>query len=422
MKYKILLLPFVVLVALSCVKHTDTEVTSSSVNMVEDRLARIDTLLNNAIEQNQITGAVAYIARDGKIAYYRAFGMDDKDKQKPLKKDAIFRIASQTKAITSVAVMILIEEGKLLLDDPISKYIPEFANPKVLDKFNEKDSSYTTTAAKREITIRDLLTHTSGIDYAGIGNPVMQALYAKYQIPVGFESKPLVLGNEMKKLGALPLYHQPGERFTYGLNCDVLGYLVEVISGKSFKDFLSERIFKPLGMEDTYFYIPAEKRERLVMVHTENEKGESQPWKDNIIPGLNVNYPLTEGTYFSGGAGLSSTISDYGKFLQMMLDGGVYNGNRILSERTIELMTCNQIGDLSIGKDKFGLGFLITTEDGQARLGVTQGSFSWGGYFSTTYWADPEKNMVCEIFMQQVPMSHSDIEDKFRVLVYSALE
>jgi CubicO group peptidase (beta-lactamase class C family) len=231
-----------------------------------------------------------------------------------------------------------------------------------------------------------------------------------------------VLGNEMKKLGALPLYHQPGERFTYGLNCDVLGYLVEVISGKSFKDFLSERIFKPLGMEDTYFYIPAEKRERLVMVHTENEKGESQPWKENIIPGLNVNYPLTEGTYFSGGAGLSSTISDYGKFLQMLLDGGVYNGKRILSERTIELMTCNQIGNINFGKDKFGLGFLVTTEDGQARLGVSEGSFSWGGYFSTTYWADPEKNLVCELFMQQVPMSHSDIEDKFRVLVYSAVE
>jgi CubicO group peptidase (beta-lactamase class C family) len=397
------------------------EASPASVKVSGDRLNRIDKVLQLAIDSQWIAGAVGFIARDGKIIYNKSFGINDPETKSAMKSDNIFRIASQTKAITSVAVMMLFEEGKFLLDDPISKYIPEFAKPVVLDKFNEKDTTYTTIPANREITIRDLLTHTSGIDYAGIGSPNMAAIYKKAGISAGFESHRLLLADVMKKLAKLPLVHQPGERFTYGLNCDVLGYLVEVSSGMSFDLFLRERLFKPLGMNDTYFYIPKDKQARLVAVYTENEKHHAIKWPDNS-QGVSINYPLVEGTYYSGGAGLSSTIKDYATFLQMLLNGGVYNGNRILARRSVELMTMNQIGDLNLGTDKFGLGFDITTKAGEARLGVTEGSFAWGGFFGTIYWADPKEHLVGLCFVQQWPLTHGFIGDKFRALVYQALE
>jgi len=417
------LLPVVFFSVLSCIQYSgDSEVTSSSVNMSAERLNRIDTLILESIGNGWINGAVVYISREEKIAYYRAFGIDDVEKQKPMEKDAIFRIASQTKAITSVAVMILFEEGKFLLDDPVSLYIPEFANPVVIDQYNEKDTSYTVKPANREITIRDLLTHTSGIDYADIGSPAMTSIYKKAGIPAGFVSDPIVLGEKIRKLATLPLVHQPGERFTYGLNTDVLGYLVEVVSGLSFDRFLKERIFEPLEMKDTYFYLPEDKYDRLVAVHSEGPENRLVQWNDNTFRGISANYPLTNGTYFSGGAGLSSTVRDYAAFLQMLLNGGELNGKRVLAERTVDLMTSNQIGNLNLGRNKFGLGFEITTESGQAQLGVSEGSFAWGGFFGTTYWADPGENLVCLLFCQQWPLSHGEIGDKFRVLVYSALE
>jgi len=386
------------------------------VNVSVERLARIDTMLQQAVDSGWIAGATGFIARDGKIIYNRAFGYSNIETKKPLMTDDIFRIASQTKAITSVAAMILFEEGKFLLDDPVSKYIPEFANPTVIDTFNEKDTTYTTVPAKREITIRDLMTHTSGIDYAGIGSREMVEIYAKANIPAGFGTDKMVLGDRIRVLGKLPLAHQPGEKFTYGLNIDVLGYLVEVLSGESLDHFFQKHIFEPLGMKDTYFYIPESKADRLVKVATEG--------KDHRLvntQGSLVNYPLVDGTYFSGGAGLSSTTKDYGIFLQMMLNHGTYNGTRILARRTVDLMTCNQIGDLNVGVDKFGLGFEITTRTGQARLGVSKGSFAWGGYFSTIYWADPKEKLVCQLYIQQFPFAHPEIQDKFRAMVYQTL-
>ena len=219
-----------VVVSLSYSQPVDLkEATPGSAKVSEERLKRIDNMLQQTINDGWIAGAIGFIARDGKIIYNKSFGVNDLDLKTPMKTDDIFRIASQTKAITSVAVMMLFEEGKFLLDDPISKYILEFKNPRVLDKFNESDSSFTTLPAKREITIRDLLTHTSGIDYAGIGSRNMRAIYAKAGIPGGFGTDKMVLGDKMKALGKLPLVHQPGERFTYGLNVDVLGYLVEVL-------------------------------------------------------------------------------------------------------------------------------------------------------------------------------------------------
>jgi len=394
------------------------EALPESVNISSERLNRIDSMLLGAIDDEWIAGAVGFIARDGKIIYNRAFGESDIENRAPMQTDNIFRIASQTKAITSIGLMILYEEGKFLLDDPVSKYIPEFADQQVIDKYNEKDSSFTTVPAKREVTIRDLLTHTSGIGYAGIGSPTMNAIYSRAGILGGFGNDRITIGDDIRILGKQPLVHQPGERFTYGLNVDVIGYLIEILSGEKLDQYLKSRIFDPLGMTDTWFYLPEEKQSRLVKVNTENVDHHV-----TLMPQAHemVNYPLLKGTYFSGGAGLSSTTKDYAIFLQMLLNKGEYNGNKLLSSRTVELITCNQIGDVDLGDNKFGLGFEITTERGQSRLGLSEGSFEWGGYFGTKYWADPEKKLVCLLFMQQSPLSHGEIEDKFKVLVYQAL-
>ncbi len=391
---------------------------ATTVKVNTSRLQRIDQAIENSINKKEIAGAVAFIARDGKIVYNKAFGYSDAISKQPLKADDIFRIASQTKAITSVAVMMLFEEGKFLLDDPISKYIPAFAKPVVLDQFNAADSTYTTVPAKREVTIRDLLTHTSGIDYAVIGSPNYKAIYAKAGIPVGFESGRLSLKDAIDRLGKLPLAHQPGEKFTYGLNTDVLGRLVEVASGMPLDKFFQERIFKPLGMNDTYFFLPKEKQSRLVTIHKYDEQNNLERYLRYGV--ITADYPTRNGTYFSGGAGLSSTIADYAAFLQMLLNNGVYNSKRLLARHTVEMMTSNQIGDLNVRGDKFGLGFQITSKQSQAKLGQTEGSFAWGGYFGTTYWVDPIEKLVCLIYTQQSPLK-SDLHDKFRAAVYQSL-
>jgi CubicO group peptidase (beta-lactamase class C family) len=408
------------LTLISCTESKERSVLQdavpSTVSVSAERLARIDVVLQQAVDSGWIAGAAGFIARDGKIVYNKAFGYSDAEAKTPLKTNDIFRIASQTKAITSVAVMTLFEEGKFLLDDPISKYIPEFSKPQVIDKYNPKDTTYTAIPAKREITIRDLLTHTSGIDYAGIGSGTMNAIYAKAGIPTGFVSEKLNLGEKIRALGKMPLVHNPGERFTYGLNTDVLGYLVEVVSGESFDQYLKKHLFDPLGMEDTWFYLPEAKAGRLVKVAAEN--------KDRKLVNITsdfVNYPLVAGTYFSGGAGLSSTTRDYAIFLQMLLNNGEYNGKRILARRTVELMTTNQIGDLDLGADKFGLGFQVITAEGQKKYGTTEGSFGWGGYFATLYWADPQEKLVCLLFFQHMEFAHGELHEKFRAMVYQAL-
>jgi CubicO group peptidase (beta-lactamase class C family) len=222
----------------------------------------------------------------------------------------------------------------------------------------------------------------------------------------------------MKDLGKLPLAHQPGEKWTYGLNVDVLGYLIEIWSGEQLDQYLEKHLFEPLGMKDTYFYLPPEKHSRLVKVNTED--------RNHHVAVLNnpyFDYPLLQnGTYFSGGAGLSSTTLDYAIFLQMLLNNGEYNGKRLLSRRTVELITSNQIGNLNRGRNKFGLGFEIVTKEGQAVLGLSEGSFLWGGYFATNYWADPKERIVGLIFIQQSPMSHGEIPGKFMAMVYQALD
>lgn len=400
-----------------------TEASPASVGMSAERLTRIDDLVKEYVEKKWIAGATVLVARNGKIVYYKGLGYDDIDKKTMMKRDAICRIASQSKAITSVAVMMLYEEGKILLNDPISKFIPEFKNPKVLDKFNPSDTTYSTVPAKREVTIRDLLTHTSGIAYAQIGSKESNAIYYKAGVVGGIGVDKILLADKMRILGGLPLMHQPGEKWTYGLNTDLLGYLVEVVSGMSLDEFFRKKIFEPLGMKDTYFYLPKEKRNRLATLYTEDSTKHIQ--KDGETYQLNgtmyVNYPDMDGTYYSGGGGLSSTAYDYGIFMQMLLNGGEYNNKRILSRSTIRMMTANQIGDLDFGDDKFGLGFGLCTDKGAAKSPTSAGTFYWGGMFSSSYWIDPKEKIIAQFFLQQYPNSHGEIHDKFKALVYQAI-
>jgi CubicO group peptidase (beta-lactamase class C family) len=384
-----------------------------------ERLKRIDVNMKSWVDQGWTNGAAALVIRNGKIVYYKSAGYNDLKTKTPLPKDGIFRIASQTKAITSVAAMILYEEGKFLLDDAVSKYIPSFEKATVIDKFNEKDTTYTTIPASRAVTIRDLLTHTSGIGYAQIGSKVATAIYAKNKITAGLDVRDDNLSDAMTRLGSLPLMHQPGEKWTYGLNSDLLGRLVEIWSGMSLDDFLRKRVFVPLGMNDTYFNIPADKAGRLVNFFREDSLGVLQ--KEDTLGSLYMNFPLRKKTYFSGGGGLSSTLYDYAVFLQMLLNGGTYNGQQILSRNSVRMMTMNQIGDLSLGdNEKFGLGFAIATEKTSAKYPAQEGTFTWGGAFSTTYWVDPREKMVVLLY-RQMWGSHSEIDNLFKVLVYQAI-
>ncbi|MEN9685468.1 MAG: hypothetical protein RLZZ28_1254 [Bacteroidota bacterium] len=389
-------------------------------------LKRIDQLIQKYIDSNWIAGAIALVAKDGNIVYHKALGFDDREKNKPLQKDAIWRIASQTKAITSVGVMMLYESGKILLDEPISKYIPEFRKPVVLDKFNKADSSYSTVPAKREITIRDLLTHTSGIGYAQIGSETMNSIYAKAGVVGGIGLKGGLLADNIKKLGKLPLVHQPGEKFTYGLNTDVLGYLIETVSGLSLDQYFRKNIFDPIGMNDTYFYIPREKQQRLAMLHSDDagKHAVNTPETINVNGMFYRDYPnLSDGSFYSGGGGLVSTAYDYALFMQMLLNKGKANGRQLLSRHSIELMTMNQIGEINMGRlAKFGLGFEVVTAGSKANTVLSEGTFSWGGMFASSYWIDPKEKIIAQFVLQQYPFSHGDIAEKFKVAVYSALQ
>ncbi len=403
---------------------TLTAAPPATVGVSATRLERIDNLMQEYINKQWIAGAVAIVVKDEKIIYYKSFGNDIRGTKTPVQKDDIFRIASQTKAITSVGIMMLYEEGKLGLDDAISKYIPEFKNPKVLDKFNDTDTTYTTVPAKREITIRDLLTHTSGIDYAQIGSPKMTAIYAKAGVVGGIGVGHIVLADKMKILGGLPLVHQPGEKWTYGLNTDLLGYLIEVISGSSLDAFFHQRIFEPLGMNDTYFYLPVAKRSRLATLYTEdeNKKAVKAPTTMSLSGTVTADYPATDGTYFSGGGGLSSTAYDYAIFMQMLLNDGQYNGKRLLSPAAARLMHTQQFSQPMYNGDVFGLGFEVVPANNAGKNMLSAGSYFWGGMFSSSYWIDPKEKIVAQLFLNQYPNSHGEIHSKFQTMVYGAIE
>jgi len=397
------------------------EASPSRAGMSEARLARIGNMIETAIEEDRIPGAVALVARDGRIVYHEAFGLADNASGRPLKKDDIFRIASQTKAITATAVMILWEQGRFQLDDPISKWIPEFKDAGVLKTFNEPDATWTTEPANKPITIRHLLTHTSGIGYGVIdGDARIKQIYAKAGVTDLFTTEPVTIGESVRKLAKLPLHHHPGERFTYSEGLDVLGYFIEIVSGKPFDVFLRDHLFAPLGMTDTGFYLPTDKASRLVPV----QKPEGGKWVRFPVTFYDPDYPIKGAkSFFSGGAGLCSTAKDYATFLQMYLNGGELNGVRILSRTTIETIMRNQTGDRFGGGDKhYGLAFGVVTEQGVARGGEgSEGTFDWGGYFNTQYFADPGERLV-GVLMKQTQGGNDDTAGKFRLLVGASVD
>jgi CubicO group peptidase (beta-lactamase class C family) len=405
-------------------KEPLTTAKPESQGFSSERLGRIDSLFQKFVDQRAIAGVTALVARKGKIVYFRSTGYNDLENKVPLEKDAIFRIASQTKAITSVAIMMLFEEGRISLNDPISMHLPEFSNPKVITGFNKKDSSFTSQAAKRAVTIHDLLTHTSGYCYPGSGGEAVNAIYAKLSIVNGVPEAVSTLKEEMRKIALAPLAHEPGEKFSYGLSTDILGYLVETVSGQSLEDFFRTKIFEPLEMADTYFQLPVEKHSRLMLLYEDNIKGDGV----QKSTGQYIDYPLRKGIYFSGGGGLSSTAMDYAKFLQMLLNEGEYNGTRLLSRKTIEMMRINQIGTLGSGSlfipnsaDKFGLGFEVISQPGKAQILISEGAFGWGGAFGSLYWIDPGEDLIVQFVIQKAG-KYSDIRSKFITTVYQAME
>ncbi|MCD4663997.1 MAG: beta-lactamase family protein [Bacteroidales bacterium] len=398
-----------------------TEGTASNAGMSDERLARIDAMCMKAIEQNDIPGAVALITRNGIIVYHKAFGMAENESGRILKRDDIFRIASQTKAITSTAVMMLWEEGKFSLDDPISKYIPEFENAQILDTLYE-NGTYLTKPAEKEITIRHLITHTSGIGYGVIdGDERFKKIYEQAGITDLFTTENISIEENIKKLAKLPLHHNPGEQWTYSEGLDVLGYFIEIVSGKPLDEFFRNRIFNPLGMDDTWFYLPESKHNRLVPI----QKKENDKWIKYPTTFYDTDYPVKGAKrFFSGGAGLSSTAKDYATFLQMYLNNGELNGVRILSRTTIQFMMENQIGDLWSDRGLYyGLAFGVLNQKGQDMGGRgSTGTFEWAGYFNTHYFADPKEKIIGILMKQTQDTEYDDTGWKFRQLVGQAVD
>jgi CubicO group peptidase (beta-lactamase class C family) len=375
-------------------------VKPESVGLSSERLERIASTVQRNIDDKRIAGAVTMVVRRGQVAWFKAQGMADAEAGKPMRTDAMFRICSMTKPITTTAVMMLYEQGAFSLEDPISKYLPEFKNPKVLVK-PASGAAYTIPAT-HEITVRDLLRHTSGITYQW--NADLGPLYKDANVASGLMSYDGTIAESTKNLASQPLLFNPGEKWEYSLGIDVLGRLVEVVSGKPLDEFFRTRIFEPLGMKDTYFYPPDNKLDRLATAYTYY-----------TAKGLNrfPNTPITEDAFtysadyparapkklFSGGAGLVSTAADYARFSQMILDGGKVGDTHLLSRKSVELMTHDQLGKIST--EDFGLGFGIEGIKTPLMETGSPGQYGWGGFFYTKFSVDPKEQMIV-IFMAQL--------------------
>jgi CubicO group peptidase (beta-lactamase class C family) len=386
-----------------------------------ERLARIDSALQSAVDRGEVAGIVALVTRDGQAVYEHAVGWADKEAGRRMTTDAIFRIASQTKALTTVAIMSLAEEGKLGLSDPVSRYIPGFRQTTVATR---SDTGRVIAPSRRAITIRDLLTHTAGISYGT--DSLVAPLYASkglgpaagYGWYTADKSEPIC--TTIERLATLPFVAQPGERFVYGYSTDVLGCVVERVSGMPLDVFIRTRITQPLGMYDTDFFLPPAKRGRLTAVYASTgERGVLRAPDGPRGQGDYVDGPRRS---FSGGAGLLSTARDYARFLQMLLNGGAFGERRILGARTVALMTSNQTGTLMSpsGGEGFGLGFRTLERFGAEGRVESVGTFGWGGAYGSTYEVDPKEGLVLVFMIQQIP-NRSDLPMRFPMLVYQAL-
>ena len=407
---------FLFLIAIGC-----TNTKSSYLN--SDRLKKIDDIILEDIKENKIPGAVVLVGNEDNIIFEKAYGIKNPETNEKYNTDDIFRIASMTKAITSIGILKLWEEGKIGLDDPIDKYIPKFENIEILESFNDEDTSYTSKISTKKITIRQLLTHTSGIGYGFIdGNKSIKSIYHKRKQSfmkngvLCFCDEDITIGETIENLADVPLHHEPGERFTYGIGLDVLGYMIEIVSGKKLDEFFRDEIFTPLQMNDTYFYLPKEKENRLVPVLTKKD----DEWVIFEDDRFNVNYPI-EGKrkFFAGGCGLSSTVQDYYKFLTVFLNDGKFKGKSFISKQTNDLIFQNQLPK-SFGFG-VGLAFGIVLEKDLKNGGTgSEGTISWGGYWNTSFFADPEDKYIGLIY-KQTQNIQDDSSDLFRRAVSTSV-
>ena len=392
-------------------------VAPESVGLSSARLDRLTAAMNQYVDDGRLPGAVVLLMRRGKIAYFEAFGARDMESGDTQATDDIFRIASQTKAIVSAAVLILQEEGKLDINAPVARHLPEFATTTVARATGEGD--YEVVPADRAITARDLLTHTAGVAYGGgVGGDLWAAegITGWY-----FAHRDEPIRETVRRMASLPFPAQPGERFVYGYSTDILGALVEEASGMPLDVFLRTRIFEPLGMVDTHFYLPPEKADRLAVVYAGSTDGplrRSPPSGGMAGQGLYVEGPRAS---FSGGAGLLSTARDYARFLQAILNGGELDGQRILSPKTVELMTANHVGELMGPGNGFGLGFMVVRDLGARGTLGSLGEFSWGGAYHSAYWGDFTEDLVVVYFTQVAPAPGLDDHAMLRNLVYQAI-
>ncbi len=395
--------------------------TPEEVGMVSDSLTKIEALVQNFVEAKKYPGAVTLIAKNGKIIYESEVGWSDSTRTEPYRKDHLFRMASMTKPIVSVAAMQLVEAGKLQLEDPIGKYIPTFMETEVLETFNPADTSWTTIPNTTVPTIKHLLTHTAGVPYGFVNPPVHGAILAKHGVPDLATHLPMTIEETASKLGDLPLVHEPGAKWLYGLNTDVLGRVVEVASGMDLDDYVREHITQPLDIEELDFYFPDSLSHRLAIPYLPTQEGSITPIGD-MGPFYSANYP-TEGakTYFSGGSGMTGTARDYFLFCQAMLNDGSLGEAQILRPETAKSMHRNQLDTISYpwGTGGFGYGFHVASDS----PGRPSGTYSWGGAFSTTFWIDP-KNELVVIQLRQVLQSpyNQEIDGKLAEIVYGAIK
>ncbi len=391
-----------------------------SVGLSSERLQRLRGAMQQYVDQGRIAGVVTYVARNGRVAHLEAFGKADVEAGRPMKTDTIFRVASQTKAFTSVAVMMLVEEGKIGLADPVSRFIPAFEKTTVAlppPAGAVAGSPVSVVPAKRAITIRDLLTHTAGISY-GYG-PAQEQWKAAGIQGWYFADRSEPVSAVVERMAALPMDSQPGEKYVYGYNTDVLGVVVEKVSGMTLAEFFQKRITGPLGLVDTQFYLPPAQKDRLATVYAAKDGKIERATDPKEGQGHYVDGPRVA---FAGGAGLLSTARDYGRFLQMLLNGGEIDGVRLLGPKTVELMTVNHAGSLfSDGTRGFGLGFDVVEDLGKAGRHGSVGEFGWGGAYHTTYWVDPKEKMVVLLMTQLLPAGNSDLHARFRALVYQSV-
>ncbi len=390
------------------------------VGMSAERLARVHAAMQRYVDRGEVAGVVTLVARRGRVVHLDAVGYRDAEARAAMTDDAVFRIASMTKPVTSVALMMLFEEGHFLLSDPVNKWLPEFADMKVVQPAppgERVETPFTTVPVRRPITVKHLLTHTAGLPNAYRGWTQPQYLKAAAR-----QKPDETMADVVGRLAKLPLNFQPGDAWEYGPATDVAGRLVEVLSGQTLDEYFRKRIFEPLGMRDTHFYLPADKVGRLAALY---RPGPGKKIELAEAPTADSRWVKGPHVYFSGAGGLVSTAPDYFRFQQMMLNGGELDGVRLLGRKTVELMTANHTGELPIWLTGpgygFGLGYSVVRDIGATGLPASAGTYGWGGAFCTYFWVDPAEEMVGIVMAQVRPYTHLNIRQEFQVLACQAI-